>query len=220
MTRPTALTCLFLLASACAVAGDVVFTLTDPKGAPVADAVVSLVPLDVSTQAAAAAALDGSRNRLEIEQMKQEFRPYVTPVLVGTTVSFPNRDTEQHHVYSLSEAKRFEFPLYNPGRAEQVVFDHPGVVAVGCNVHDWMIAYVVVLDTPWFAKSGADGTAQIASVPPGQYRAEVWQPRLDQPAARKIDVTGETTPPLAFTLPLKRDLRIHRPADTGRGGYK
>jgi plastocyanin len=220
VTRPTALTCLLLLSFARATAGPVEFHLTDAKGQPVPDAVVSLVPLDAPTRAAAAPALSAAHGSVEIAQAKQEFLPYVTPVVAGTTVSFPNHDTEQHHVYSLSDAKKFEFPLYQPGMAKQVVFDVPGVVAIGCNVHDWMIAYVVVLDTPWFAKSGADGTARIAAAPPGRYRAEVWQPRLDHPATRELTIAGDAPSTLVFTLPLKRDLRIRRPVDASRGGYK
>ncbi len=214
MSRLAALVCLGLLAWSRAVAASVDFKLVDARGHPVPDAVVSLVPLDPAAPATAA-----SRRPVEIEQVKQEFLPYVTPVLVGTTVSFPNRDTEQHHVYSLSDAKKFEFPLYKPGMAEKVVFDRPGVVAIGCNVHDWMIAYVVVLETPLFAKSDDDGAARVADVPPGHYRAEVWQPRLDKPATREVTIAADSPAPLAFTLPLKRDLRIHRPVESG-GGYK
>jgi plastocyanin len=218
--RPVALASLGLLACLRATAGPVDFKLVDTKGRPVADAIVSLVPLDAPTRAATAPDLAAPHGPVEIEQVRQEFLPYVTPVLAGTTVSFPNRDTEQHHVYSLSDAKKFEFPLYNPGRAEKIVFDRPGVVAIGCNVHDWMIAYVVVLDTPWFARSGADGTARVAGVPPGRYRAEVWQPRLENPETREINVADDTPATLTFTLPLKRDLRIRRPVEPGRGGYK
>src|SRR5258708_38913158 len=106
--RPTALACLLALAFSRVTAGEVSFKLTDSKGAPVADAVVSLVPLD------APAPLTPSAQPLVIAQRGQEFLPFVTPLVVGTAVSFPNRDTVQHHVYSLSKPKKIELPLYNP----------------------------------------------------------------------------------------------------------
>lgn len=83
------------------------------------------------------------------------------PVYVGTRVTFPNRDNIRHHVYSFSSAKKFELPLYIGTPAAPVVFDKPGVVALGCNIHDWMLAYIYVLTTPHFAKTAADGKARL-----------------------------------------------------------
>ncbi len=194
--------------------GEVRFELTDAKGAPVADAVVSLTPLDTSPPTLAPG------EPREIAQRGKEFQPYVTAIQVGTTVRFPNRDEVEHHVYSLSKAKKFEFPLYKPGMAEQVVFDQAGVVAVGCNIHDWMAAYVIVLPTPWFAVTATDGTATLRAVPAGRYRAEIWQPRLKEKPTREIAVTdGPPAEPLAFSLALRPDLRRRAP-EAGGGGYK
>ena len=81
----------------------------------------------------------------------------VTVVQAGTKVVFPNRDTVQHHVYSLSKPKKFELPLYNPGQKESLVFESAGLVTLGCNIHDWMIAYLLVVPTPWFAKTDEQG---------------------------------------------------------------
>ena len=202
MFRPVTLAFLSALALARAAAGDVVFKLTDQKGAPVADAVVSLVPL-------------------EIVQQGKEYLPLVTPLVVGTTVSFLNRDVVEHQVYSLSDAKKFELPLYKPGKANAVVFDRPGVVVVGCNIHDWMLAYVVVLDTPLFAKTAAAGTATIADAAPGRYRAEVWHPRLAKLETRELTLaSGAPAAELEFALALKPDRRIRRAPDTAAGGYK
>ena len=195
-----------------AVAAPVQFQLTDGKGAPVVDAVVSLVPLDGPAQ------VHPPATPMEIMQRGEEFSPYVTPLVVGTAVSFPNRDTVQHHVYSLSKPKRFELPLYAGEAKEAIVFEQPGVVVLGCNIHDWMAAYVVVLATPWFAQTGADGHAAIESVPSGRYRAEVWHPRLAKNETREItlDDTGAT---LAFSLPLKADRRIRRSNAGSKSGY-
>ena len=124
--RPLAFACLLLLTLAHAIAGDVAFTLTDAKGAPVADAVVSLIPLDTPVKPVPPVA------PLEIVQTGQEFSPLVTPVVVGTTVVFPNRDTVGHQVYSISKpTKVFTFPIYQPGSSDSVVFDQTGVVAIG-----------------------------------------------------------------------------------------
>jgi len=189
------------------------FKVTDKQGRPVAGAVVSLAPLDTETK------LTPPPAPLEIVQSDQEFSPYVTAIMVGTAVSFPNRDTVQHHVYSISRSKKFELPLYSPGKSDLIVFDRPGVVMVGCNIHDWMNAYVVVLATPWFAQSDATGTAAIPGAPAGRYRAEVWHPRLGKTETREVVLPG-TAAPLAFTLALKPDRRIQRGPDRGGGGYK
>jgi len=205
--------CLLLLVPLAAPAAPVNFRITDAKGQPVVDAVVSLVPLGEPTQLAPPAA------PLEIVQQGQEFSPYVTPLLVGTAVSFPNRDNVQHHVYSLSPPKKFELPLYAGEAKAPVVFDHPGVVALGCNIHDWMSAYIVVLATPWFAKTGPDGAATITGAPDGRYRAEVWHPRLARIETREVILAGEAAAPLAFTLTLKADRRIRRHAILNGSGY-
>jgi len=198
-----------------AAAGEVVFKLTDAKGAPVADAVVSLVPLD------APAKLTPPETPVEIAQLDKEFQSLVTPLVVGSTVNFPNNDRDvAHQVYSQSEVKKFALPLYKPGRSGNVVFDRPGVVVVGCNIHAWMLAYVVVLETPWFAKSGADGTATITRAPPGRYRAEVWHPTLKKNETREITVTDGASPALAFSLAAKPIPRIRRTPGASGGGYK
>jgi len=195
-------------------AADVICRLVDPKGASVADAVVSLTRLDAAEPAAAPPGTTG-----EIVQQNREFVPYVTAIQVGTTMHFPNRDNVQHHVYSLSKAKKFELPLYSGEAQRVIVFDQPGVVTIGCNIHDWMIAYVVVLATPHFAKTGADGTATLAA-PPGRYRLEIWQPRLAGPLVQEIAIAAGAPSTLAFTLTLKPDHRIRRRPDADDGGYR
>ncbi len=179
---------------------------------PVTDAVVSLVPLDAPAPARTPA-------EAVVAQEDKEFDPYVTPVLVGTRVTFPNRDTVQHHIYSLSKPKRFEKPLYASGAAESVLFDQPGVVALGCNIHDWMVAYVVVVPTPWFAKTGVEGSVQVTGIPSGRYRLGVWHPRLARPVQREITLGagGPATETVALTL--RPDRRIRRAPETRTGAY-
>ncbi len=212
MLRLALVACFLLLASL--RAAEVHFKFADGKQAAVSDVVVSLVPLD-----APAAAAPAPVEAVLIAQEKQEFLPYVSVVAVGTTVNFPNRDTVKHHVYSSSKAKKFELPLYAGEAREAVRFEQPGVVTLGCNIHDWMLAYVVVVATPWFAKSDADGTARI-SAPPGRYRIEMWQPRLAAVVTRELAVTDAAPAAQTFTLELGRDRRIRRNPDVKAGGYK
>lgn len=204
----------------------------DVKTGRVADAVVSLVRLDAVASTAAptvpgastspldaAARTTPAASPLEIVQENQEFRPYVTAVRVGTPIVFPNRDTVQHHVYSGSKSKNFELPLYDPGKAETVVFDRPGPVVIGCNIHDWMSAHVLVLETPFFAKTDAEGVAVIVA-PAGRYRAEVWHPRLAKMATREITLGENTAAPVEFILTLKAPSRIQRGPAVKGGGYR
>jgi len=181
-------------------------------GEPLEYAVASLTPLDfpVPTKSAAEAV---------IAQENKEYDPYVTVVMVGTEASFPNRDNVQHHLYSVSKPKRFEKPLYASGTSETVLFDQPGVVTLGCNIHDWMVAYVLVVPTPWFAKTGPDGLAMVKGMPPGRYELEIWHPRIRQPIKQEITLVSGPNSAEEMRLNLKRDRRIRR-APVGRsGGY-
>lgn len=157
---------LVLVACLPARGAGVAISVADGHGTPLEDAAVWLVGKGTA----------GQRPRREgsIEQMNKLFIPAVTVVQVGTQVRFPNRDEVRHHVYSFSPAKRFEIKLYIGTPAEPVVFDKPGEVVLGCNIHDHMIAYVYVVDSPHFAKSGKDGVARIDDVPAGDYEVHAW----------------------------------------------
>lgn len=158
-----------LLLAPPAPAADVVVALRH-AGGPVADGVVSL-------HGPAPAAGGGLA---VMDQRNTAFEPGVLAIQAGTRVSFPNSDTVQHQVYSFSPAKPFELPLYAGTPPAPLHFDRPGVVVVGCNIHDWMIGYIVVLDTPHFARSGADGGVRL-DVPPGRYTLRAWHARLPAP---------------------------------------
>ena len=117
-----------------------------------------------------------------IDQINKTFVPTVSVVQTGTRISFPNKDNIRHHVYSFSKAKKFEIKLYADTPAKPVLFDQPGYVVMGCNIHDSMIAHVLVVDTPYFAVSDKRGVAQILDVPPGEYSLIAWyymRPDLD-----------------------------------------
>lgn len=182
-------------------------------GDPVNEAAVSLIPLDQPAPPVPADA------QFDVAQEGQEFFPYVSVVQNGTRVVFPNRDTVQHHVYSLSRAKKFELPLYNPGQKESLVFETAGEVVVGCNIHDWMIAYVVIVPTPWFGKTDAGGRAMIPA-PPGRYRVEVWHPRLVKTVTEEVTLGDGAATHRDFSLALKPDRRVRRGGAGKAGGYR
>lgn len=125
-------------------------------------------------------------NNLEIVQSARQFLQPVTLVPVGSAVSFPNRDSVRHHLYSFSPIKKFEIKLYVGTPAAPVVFDQPGIAALGCNIHDNMAAWVVVVETPYYGLSGADGKLQLARLPPGSYQLRTWHPGL-APGAPALD---------------------------------
>ena len=119
----------------------------------------------------------------EMAQLNKQFVPRVLVVPMGTSVSFPNRDTVRHHVYSFSAAKSFELKLYTGTSASPVVFDKAGIAILGCNIHDNMAAWVVVVDTPHYGRSAQTGAVVLSNVPPGSYRLRVWHPGLPVGAA-------------------------------------
>ncbi|MFN7152725.1 MAG: methylamine utilization protein [Acidovorax sp.] len=157
---------------AAAHAGTVQVDVLDAAGKPVADAVVFLDSADARKQVKPLAGA-------EMAQEKKQFVPGVLVIPVGTQVLFPNRDSVRHHVYSFSPAKKFELKLYTGTPASPVLFDQAGVVALGCNIHDQMIGWILVVDTPHYARSAAaTGKAQIDNVPAGTYTLRTWHTRL------------------------------------------
>jgi plastocyanin len=182
--------------------GTVEALVRDERGTPTADAVVSLLPTGQSAAPRTTPAV--------MDQQNKTFVPHVLAVAVGTPVSFPNRDNIRHHVYSFSSPKKFELPLYIGTPAAPVIFDRPGPVVLGCNIHDWMLGYIYVLPTPYFAKTVEDGRANLAGIPAGAYEARVWHPRMkDDPdkSGKPITVADGETPQVTFSLTLKPERR-------------
>jgi len=166
----------------------------DPAGKGLADTAVYAVPASggVDARPGKAAA---------IEQIDREFVPYVTIVQTGTTVTFPNRDPILHHVYSFSPAKPFEIKLYSGKSPVEVVFDKAGIVALGCNIHDWMIGYVAVVPTPYFAKTDGAGLARLRDVPSGAYEVRAWHPQQrGSVEARRVTLEVAATVAVDFTI--------------------
>lgn len=119
---------------------------------------------------------------VEMGQRERQFDPHILIVQKGTTVSFPNYDDIKHHVYSFSPVKSFEKELYKGRESSAETFDTAGVVELGCNVHDWMIGYIYIADTPWFGKTDEQGNLVLPNVPDGDYEITVWHPRMDNDA--------------------------------------
>jgi plastocyanin len=140
-------------------------------GRPLADAAVYLESRD------AKAAVRPAQG-VEIEQAQRRFTHRVTVVPVGSEVNFPNRDKVRHQVYSFSAAKSFELKLYSGTPASPVLFDRPGVAVLGCNIHDLMVAWVVVVETPYYGVADSRGSVRLDNVPPGSYRLRAWHPGL------------------------------------------
>ena len=171
------------LGATAAQAGALTVSFADKAGKPLLDAIVMVEP--VAGKASVKPMAD-----VEIAQAKRAFTPRVTLITVGTRATFPNFDTVRHHVYSFSPVKNFELKLYAGVPNIPVVFDKPGIAVLGCNIHDNMVAWVVVADTPWFARSAANGHARIEGLPAGAYRLRLWHAGLaGMPEAQAVPFT-------------------------------
>ena len=191
----------------------------DIKGKPVADAVV------YATYVSGQENEDNPPPQTTIDQIDKEFVNYVTAVKVGTAVFFPNNDNIRHHVYSFSPSKTFEIPLYpqGAGPSSPIIFDKPGAVVLGCNIHDWMKAYVYVVATPYFAVTDKQGTINIANLPSGEYNVQVWHPRMKKAgktSVQKVTIVTGATATAEFTLKLKKVWRPMRASKLGGGVYR
>ena len=149
--------------------------VVDVSGRPVRDAVVTLYPVGNAARPARAG------GRFVVSQKNIQFHPFLTIVPVGADVSFPNFDPTKHHVYSFSTAKRFELKLFARDQSRTVHFDKPGVVALGCNIHDQMSAFILVTDSAWTARTNGQGVAAFADAPNAPGRVTVWHPYLRAP---------------------------------------
>ena len=182
--------CAGALLAASAQAADVQVQVQDASGRPLADAVVFLESDQARRQVRPVAGLEMAQNH-------KQFVPQVLIVPVGSEVRFPNHDTVRHHVYSFSPAKKFELKLYTGTPAQPVRFEQSGVVVLGCNIHDQMVGWVLVLDTPYYAQTSANGQVALSAVPAGHYRLRTWHARLPAGApvpeqALEVSASGAT----------------------------
>ncbi len=200
----------FLLAAIAgghALAADLALSIRTQGGDPVKDAVVSFRP-------ASGAPAPKVQGPYVMVQQDIQFHPFVLVVPVGADVNFPNRDKVRHHVYSFSAAKRFELKLYGHDETRTVHFDKAGVVALGCNIHDSMSAFIDVTDTPYVAKTDDKGEALLSDLPAGPGTLVIWQPYLKSPRneqAHALTIEGDARqsyvldlrpPPASMTMPM------------------
>lgn len=171
----------------------------DSSGAPVENAVVYIEPETGEFKLKPV-------HKVEIAQVNRQFVPLVTVVQAGTEISFPNNDSVKHHVYSFSPAKNFDLPLYSGKAAQPQLFDKAGTVILGCNIHDKMIAYVQVVNTPYFAKTDTTGKVKFENIPSGKYVLKVWHfnlPALEQVVTQMLSLAeGENS--ASFKLNVKK----------------
>ena len=184
-----------LLFAVCGPAAATTFTaeVNDQDGRPVANAVVVLVPDSKASMPVAATRLAAEK---AIDQRGETFIPLVTIVPKGGHIVFANNDQTTHQVYSFSAVRQFEITLARGEKSPPIAFDNSGVAALGCNIHDHMIAYAFVAESPWAVLTGSDGRGTITEVPPGNYEAQVWHPKLPPGRAiptLKASVSGDTT---------------------------
>jgi plastocyanin len=190
-------------------AGDVAFLVVNAKNRPLADAVVTAYPPGFKAE----------QIRFswppEMDQHNLQFDPFVLVVPVGANVSFPNRDPVRHHVYSFSPTHPFELKLYGKDETRSVRFDRAGVVALGCNIHDGMVAFIKVVDTPFAAKTDDKGQAVLKGLPAGQVEVRIWHPYLKAPGneiVRTVPVSATGAPSQTVQLDLRN-------APDRRGSY-
>ena len=193
-------------ASAATISGQV----TGPDGQPIPQAVV-FVESPVAGELEDASTPPSA----EMNQINKTFVPHVLPIAVGTWVRFPNKDQIHHHVYSFSRTKSFELPLYRGESAKPVLFDKPGVVKLGCNIHDWMSGIILVLPTRHFATTGDDGRYVLSGFPPGTYAVTAWHAlarEKTEDLGQAVKLAGQN---LTVDFRMSLEIRRERPGQHG-----
>jgi plastocyanin len=180
-----------------AAAGTLTVKVTDSGGKPIHNAVVMLKVANGATKAPPAAPT------FSIAQRDMQFHPFLSIVPAGTTIAFPNFDATKHHVYSFSPPKIFELKLYGKEKSRSIIFDKAGVVALGCNIHDSMSAYVFVTDSYWTDYTDANGNITFRDAPEKKLTITVWHPNIRLPGGtdkREVTIGGK---PQSETFSLK-----------------
>ena len=191
------MTCVLIAPPTATFGGSVTLSVNNQSGTAAEDAVVIFDPLDAVPPA--------SHVTVAIDQINKTFVPKVTVIRTGTAVMFPNSDRIHHQVYSFSTAKTFSLKLYAGIPSGEVVFDKPGLAVLGCNIHDSMVAFVAVVDSPYFAKIPHSGTIDL-TLPAGRYRMRAWHPNLHA----EFTPVGITVGSGALTIPLALDVDAAR----------
>lgn len=195
-------------------AGSILVSVNDQYGESVFDAVVYVQSINgqVPESLPQAAVI--------IDQRDEMYVPHVRATTIGSFIDFPNSDVVQHHVYSFSEAKTFELPLYLDAPVQPVLFDKAGLVVLGCNIHDHMRGYVLVLDTPYFAEV-AEGSGLIENVAAGNLEIKLWHPRLGNEIelSQQVVLDENENLNLVFDVNLLPEQMVRRAPKRGKKRY-
>lgn len=159
------------------VCAQIKIQLLDQDNQPVSQAVINIPSEIVSDSVAQTAIMD---------QVNKQFVPHVLLVNQGQLVSFPNSDDIRHHVYSFSEPKPFEIKLYRGTPIAPGLFDKPGIVILGCNVHDRMVGYIYVTDNSIASVTDENGMAVFEVQAPKEVK--IWHSRLSESADKSISM--------------------------------
>jgi len=189
---------IFLILSAQAASGtDLDVFVADRDGAPVADVAVFAV------RASGDARLPAPAGNAVMDQVGKEFVPHLLVVQSGTSVEFPNSDTVAHHVYSFSHPNKFMLPMYKGVAHPPVTFEHSGVVILGCNIHDHMLGYILVVDSTVYSKTDERGRASLSLERPEDYEIRIWSPRIrdgEELLGKTVANSGSMDSLLSFQL--------------------
>ncbi|AZG71337.1 methylamine utilization protein [Shewanella livingstonensis] len=212
-------TCLLWLSyfiSATVTAATLTINVNDTQGNMLSDSVVELIP--VSLPEVASPPTESTLAHYEMRQQNRIFSPFVLAVPQGAKVDFPNLDRTRHHVYSFSTAKQFELQLYVGATGDPILFDKSGLVAIGCNIHDYMQAFIYVSKSPYFSISNEVGQMQLTDLPAGEYQVNIWHPwqvNVQQPSSLTLQ-NGENQ--LTISMDIERQDKPSAPP-SGFGTY-
>ena len=186
------LACLCVASAASAAVVDV--RVLDRSGAPVRDVVVTMSSTDSDSRTGAMKAGSNASHAMVMDQLQMMFTPQVLLVPIGTPVSFPNSDSVSHQVYSFSRTKPFQLPLYKGKTYPPVMFDKPGLVVLGCNIHDAMVGYIYVTDARWYGQTNSEGRLSLSDVSAGKVNVTIWSPIIadaNNNLSRSVEVVGD-----------------------------
>jgi len=184
---------------------NIVIEVLDPQSVGVGDVVVYLTPLETNIS------LPKNTTPLIITQKNKKFAPYLAVTQQGSALSFNNQDDFTHHIYSVAGKNRFEFKIKAGKDKTSPILNHAGEIAMGCNIHDWMSGYVLVVDTPYYGKTNQQGKATFDLSSAGKYKVVVWHPQLELKNYRfeklfEVNSTTQSNPPLAWKIKLPKTL--------------
>jgi plastocyanin len=167
-------------------------------------------------------ASNSSNKAAIMDQVNTQFLPHILAIQKDTQVRFPNSDSIKHHVYSFSQAKTFELQLYKELNADPLLFSKLGAVELGCNIHDWMLGYIFVVDTPYFGKTDIKGNLSL-DLPNGEYQLDVWHPRIQDKfssLSRSLTLPGESEIKIILGSPLLPDVNQYEDVSSEFSDYE